>query len=279
MDIRAALEQLDVVRPGSADLDDPDLADAAAALSDEEVRRHFEQRQGFDRAVGEAMRDVPVPDDLRGRILDALASADDANAERPAASPAVQPERVSRRRLLWQSAAGVAAVLAAAGVWWWVAGQGGERITLAELQSSAPYESGEVAALPVFAGAFDPQWPQGGWLVERRIDFALPARGFSVPVSVGGEDGADLAAVFEFRFRDPRNPRGEPARGVLLVLPASSVADPPSARSYSGGVYNPVRGRPHVVGRAWRENDLVYVCLVPLRDDEALARALQVPSA
>jgi hypothetical protein len=271
MDIRAALEKLDVVRPGSLDLDDPDLADAAAALSDEEIRRRFEQRQAFDRAVAEAMHDLPVPDDLRGRILGALAAAQPEPIQ-AAVRPVARPERISRRRLLWQAVAGAAAVLAAGGVSWWVAGPGGDQLTLAELQSQAPYESDEIAALPEFSGEFRPEWPQGGWLVERRIEFVEPARGFSI------HGGNHRVAVYEFHFRDPRSPRQEPARGVLLVLPAASLADPPTARSYSGGVYNPVGSRPHVASRAWREDGLVYVCLVPLRDDEALTRALQVPS-
>lgn len=274
MDIRAALEKLDVVRPGSPDLDDPDLADAAAALSDEEVRRHFAQRQAFDRAVTAAMRDVPVPDDLRGRIFDSLAAAQPGTVRPGTVRPAREPERISRRRLLWQAAAGSAAVLAAGGVLWWAVGQDGDQFTLAELQSKAPYESDEIAALPKFTGEFRPEWPQGGWLVERRIDFEQPAREFSVHEAGSAGD----VAVFEFHFRDPRSPHRPPARGVLLVLPAASLADPPTARSYSGGVYNPVGTRPHVASRAWREDGLVYICLVPLRDDEALRRALRVPS-
>jgi hypothetical protein len=276
MDIRAALEKLDVVRPGSLDLDDPDLADAAAALGDEDIRRRFEQRQAFDRAVTEAMHDLPVPDDLRGRILDALAAAQPAPSQpaRPAARPAVHPERISRRRLLWQAAAGTAAVLSVGGVFWWVAGPESDRFPLAELQLKAPYGSDEIAALPVFSGEFQPEWPQGGWLVERRIEFEQPARGFSLSSHGGGQD----VAVYEFHFRDPRSPRQEPARGVLLVMPATSLTDPPTARSYSGGVYNPVSNRPRVASRAWREDGLVYVCRVPLGDVEALIRALQVPS-
>ena len=70
MDCSEILDILDCVRPDSADLDHPDLADARAHLESCHVcQLEFESRQEFDRAVSAVARDVEVPQGLQESLV------------------------------------------------------------------------------------------------------------------------------------------------------------------------------------------------------------------
>ena len=117
------LEAIEVCRPGSDDLSDPELAFVAARMAaDPALRAIYDRLQRLDAKVSDAFRDVPLPDGLAGRILDRLAVAapDRATPDEdvplvqappPSASAKPQP-RISRRWLL----AGAGSLAAAAAV-------------------------------------------------------------------------------------------------------------------------------------------------------------------
>jgi len=63
------LEAIDACRPGSADLEQPELRGLAGMLAgDVELRAALERAKRLDQRIGELLRDVPVPMDLRERI-------------------------------------------------------------------------------------------------------------------------------------------------------------------------------------------------------------------
>ena len=79
MNARTALERLDAVRPGSDDLSETEMAGLEEALAeDAELRTEFDRRREWDRGIAEALRDVPVPEGLKGRLLTRLAASDGA---------------------------------------------------------------------------------------------------------------------------------------------------------------------------------------------------------
>ncbi len=71
------LEAMEVCRPGSDDVADPDLAYLAACLAtNPELDEAYERLQRLDAAVAKAFGEVPVPEGLAERILDRLKQAD-----------------------------------------------------------------------------------------------------------------------------------------------------------------------------------------------------------
>jgi len=122
------LEAMEACRPASDDCADPALASLAAKMeSDPALRDLYTRLQRVDSVVGDAFRDVPVPDGLAERIMQRLASArggpvasaveaaaEPAATEEPAAATAGRRERVSRRWLL--AGAGVVSTVLAASV-------------------------------------------------------------------------------------------------------------------------------------------------------------------
>jgi hypothetical protein len=90
-------EQIDACRPGSRDLSLPALAELSQALDDDSgLATEFARSQSFDKAIGAALADVPVPPGMIDRLL--AATADAALAETPLA--AAVPE-VSVRPVRW----------------------------------------------------------------------------------------------------------------------------------------------------------------------------------
>jgi hypothetical protein len=66
-------QAIDACRPGSDDLQRPEMAALAAAIRcDPDVRRRYDCSQQFDASVREAFRDVPVPAGLADRLLAAV---------------------------------------------------------------------------------------------------------------------------------------------------------------------------------------------------------------
>jgi hypothetical protein len=107
MNSQDAKRLLGMLRPGEADRTDPHFAEALRqAESDPELRQWLAEQKQFDSAFARALKDVPVPVDLRSAIL----------AQRP------QPKVIAPAFWLlrnWRMpAAAAAAVMIAASVAW-----------------------------------------------------------------------------------------------------------------------------------------------------------------
>jgi len=123
MDRKHILEAIDACRPGSDDLA-AELAAVGRRIEDDQgFRRRRELVEKWDRAIGDALADVPLPAGIEQRLLDRVhASASSATDQTAAehATTGIDPtdtpsaagtSRSSRRRWLW---GGVAATLVAA---------------------------------------------------------------------------------------------------------------------------------------------------------------------
>lgn len=110
-------EQIDACRPGSDDLALPALAELAGAVeTDRSIAEEFARSERFDRAVGAALHDVPVPAGLLERLEVKLAAADAAESMGAAAESmgevALPPARPRFSRRLILTAAGLATAAA-----------------------------------------------------------------------------------------------------------------------------------------------------------------------
>ncbi len=205
-----------------------------------------------------------MPGDLKQRLVAAL-------EENPVRVPESSPGEKSPVRRRWMLSALVvlaSSLLAAVGIWLFYEPEP-RLLTVQELENSAPYTEAEFARLQAFSGPFEPRLPEGLWVMDRRFHFSS-AKGFAP-----NPEGADRVAVYEFHFRDPRQPRAGVLRGVLLVLPKSGLEAAPESQSFFDGTYTTTQAQPRVAIRAWTERDRVYVCLVPMADFDALSRALE----
>ncbi len=125
------LEAIDACRPGSDDLLDAELASLADAMAvDPELRAVYDKLEQTDLALAEAFYDVRVPEGLADRILDRLASADEAPAslEEPSTtqdetvdlpSPPAGRARFWRRKRILVTVVGATAASLLAALWVW----------------------------------------------------------------------------------------------------------------------------------------------------------------
>lgn len=277
MDCRTALELLEVARPDSEDLDDREFASAAAHL--EECSRcacRFRNIQAFDRKVGRVLREVAVPSGPQQKLLKEL-QAGSFLAEQ--SSRLVRPSTHStgnrRRRTSAQSVfrrhhirfvvSAVVCFLAGFAAWWSYHSYEPKRLTLEELRSRLHTTDYALNSLSEFDGNFEAAVPTNGWR-SGGVFFSGPVRGFQ-----RNRAGKHLTALYEFRFGG----RGRsPQRGILMVVPLSSVEDPPEASYFNPNfaLYDPV------LNVSWQSNGFVYVCLIPggvPHALELLMRALQ----
>lgn len=124
---RVPREQLDACRPGSADLDLPELAALRKSLArDAEVAREFDQIVQFDRRIVAALSEVPVPPDLAKRLLARLQSDAGVSQEDAVVSPSpssrvtARGRQIDRRALVkWLAAAAVVPLAGWLGWRWW----------------------------------------------------------------------------------------------------------------------------------------------------------------
>ncbi|HUG92083.1 MAG TPA: hypothetical protein VML55_14685 [Planctomycetaceae bacterium] len=295
MDCRTAREILDVLRPGSNDRAEPDVADAVAHLDEcDECTLAFRWVQSFDRRIGRAMRDVPVPAGLKERLQDVLGierhgTLDDAAGGRSAAEalavPAAEdglsrngsmpaartlpPTRRPSRRRWWTPITAMAAVFVLLGVVWFLNRDRGPQITLAQVYEKLPFD---LSTAEPFDGSFDPQLPPG-WAGNRLFIDRSP-KGSDL-----GLGGQHVVAVYGFRFRGRD---GTVIEGLLAVAPAGVIdAGRPLARSFAGAESDYPMGRtPRVrqlAGRAWSTGDFACVCLVPAERVDELVGWLELP--
>ncbi|MGC1273045.1 MAG: hypothetical protein WBC44_05015 [Planctomycetaceae bacterium] len=249
MDRRTTLERLDAVRPGSDDLALPDLKGAGEELArDASLAVDFERRQNWDRRIAVAMHDVPVPDDLRERLLSRLA-----NAER---SVPATPRRIIGRRRLIAVVAGLAASVVAGGVFW-ASTASATPVTVAEIRAASAELLAQRDEFVPFQGDFAPELPSGN--LRQRLRFHEPAV----------ELLEHRVAAWQFRANGRR-----PLNGVLAVVPIDTLATLPAARSLADREYV-IDGN----AVAWREGDFVYVCYVDGGIDELLRRLGSSPIA
>lgn len=229
MDRRTILERLDVVRAGSQDLDLPEMEEVSLALArDSSLNEELQQRGALDRMLAAAMHDVPVPPELKSRILTRLAKPEQAVTP----SPSTRPR--SRRHWIAVAASFAACILLVVGLWATRPTES-EPLTVTQLQSSAAVLLQTADNTPAFDGNFDPQLPSNAWLRLRMS---------KQPIGLLLDDGKHRAAAWTFTFGN--------SRGVLVAVPVSEVASPPASDlEYRGG--NAI---------AWTANGFVYVCQV-----------------
>ena len=276
MDCRTALELLEVARPDSEDLDDRELASAAAHL--EECSRcacRFLNFQTFDRKVGRVLRDVAVPPGPKEKLLKELQAGSflaeqSSRLERPSThSTGNRRRRTSAqsffRRHHIRFVVSAVVCLMAGFVAWWGFRSDPNTLTFEQLRSFLDSWNFVLDDLQEFDGNFEATRPTGGWR-SGGVSFSGPVRGFQ-----RNRAGKHLTALYEFRFGG----RGTaPQRGILMVVPLSSVEDPPEASYFNRNfaLYDPV------LNVSWQSNGFVYVCLIPggvPHTLELLMRALQ----
>lgn len=238
MECRTARELLDSARPDSADREDAELQAAFAHVDEcEACAEVVEFRRAFDRRVGQIVRDVAVPKDLRVRLEQAIVP--------PVAGPAPQtvvnaPQRQMRRA--WMLAASAALLLVAASWSFYRASSAPAPLAAKDVlhwwQTELARPGFNVADLPEFDGSFEVTVVDGRW---RSLSSDEP-RGADID-----RDGTADAAVFPF------------SGGFIVVLAPNRVSDPPTAGSAKSAteVYAPV---PHV---AWTYNGSMHICFLP----------------
>jgi hypothetical protein len=111
------IEAFEAYRPGHDDPSDPALTPLIERLAaDSQLAQKHQRLQRLDAALGEAVRDVPVPEGLAQRLLDRLDAAAKAS-QPPGESVKMLPSRrmTTRRRWLVATTAGAVAASLAVG--------------------------------------------------------------------------------------------------------------------------------------------------------------------
>jgi len=274
MDCQIAMEMLAVARPDSDDLEGQDLRSAVQHLDTcPQCRATFQQARLFDHQIGKAMRDVPVPADLKHGLLETLqvertaaslanastrdSTADVAQSRTGFSDDKSLPRRWRRRPI--QVVVAISVCLMVGLATWLFLGPSGPKMLLEDLRHNAPLE---IDQLSEFRGDFDPIRPRNGWRAGG-ITFGDIRKGLYQNAS-----GKHLMALYRFRFR--RGPRSS-VDGVLAVVPAEFVVDPPTHPFFDAGdiAYTSAGA----ITIAWTEGDLVYVCLLP--SGQGAVRALE----
>ncbi|HEX4147054.1 MAG TPA: hypothetical protein VHY91_26385 [Pirellulales bacterium] len=260
-------EEIDACRPGSHDLDEPEMSPLAEALAhDPALRAHYDATQRLDARLVDAFAAVAVPADLAARLLAGLQrsaesqpAVTDARVAAPVSTAPAVPapattlalphaaarRPLSRRRVLTALAA---SVLAATGVW-------------TVLRSTSTPAAGELSteAAQWFADLNDHWQP----IAEAPANLPLPSavvgksRGWQAVTKTVARRGVVYSLA-----------KGAKSRAVLFVLSAKRPGLPSTVplepQSTTGGL---------TIG-AWQSQGLVYV-LVVQGDERAYRRFLQ----
>ena len=269
MDCQTALEHLDCVRPDSADLDLPEMADARAHLeSCESCQEAFAGMQSFDRAVIDVVQDVVVPERLRGLLLDPPVKVAGNDSEDSMADRGNSGAADSRRRKMQLAVSAVCALMLGVTAWLWQS----QPVMLSEaellqnlpldLSATGPFDAGFEIALPAT------------WSGNSRLRIGREFRGVDLD-----DDAGHDAAVTIFSYAPSRN---APINGILAAIPKSRVQPLPSAVSFgqADSRYIQKDGR-RPVAAVWQERDTVYVCMVlgSAADLEQIQRSLRTSAA
>jgi hypothetical protein len=251
-------DEIDACRPGSRDLDEPEMAQLAEALAhDPHLRSRYDAVQRLDARLVEAFAAVPVPAGLAARLIAGLqpsaglqptSVAPESVAQPPAQVIALAPAAVRhplpRRRLL---AALAASILLATGLW-------------TVFHSPATPAAGELTteAAQWFERLTDDWQP----IAQAPANLPLPAaivghpRGWQALAKTPAGRGVVYSLA-----------QGAKSRAVLFVLsarrPGLPGAPPLAPQSATGGL----------TISAWQSQGLVYVLVVE-GDERAYRRFL-----
>jgi len=294
MDCESALAQLELLPIDSAAALDPALdpermAEAVshvAGCRQKSCQQAFANQQKWDHAIAETLCHVTVPLDLNGRIKDTLLAnldtgelahcvtdlEEDFSSASAAPATSSVPHPVSRRS--WLRIGTTVAACCLLGLGWWGLPQlfSHPTLPLSDVQQQISDQLAVFADLPAFQGSAEPEWPSS-WRARqnirayyesaKQITVKSPQHNASVPVAL---------VSFQVRIR----PRGIP--GVLAVLPANQIADPPKATSLQNAklIY-----QNDYISVAWTEGACVYICYVDRQrnDMQRLQQALELPPA
>lgn len=259
-DLLAAME---ACRPSHDDAADPLLAPLAAAMAgDPQLDDRYQRQQRLDVALGGALQDVPLPDGLAGRLLQALATAREPKlaAVTAPAPPAARLSGGFRRRRAVRGWGFAAAGVAAAAL---------------------------IFALMVLeVGRHDSCTPQ--FVLEQAVNlFAAAAPGPAWPVAQKSPPATfPLSSV----LRESSDVRWRPLHGFLdRAGVAYELTAPGGGRATLYVVHRSVLGAPnqppampaHQTGSwsaaIWQQDGLLYV-LVVQGDSRAYGELLDLPS-
>lgn len=260
-------EQLDAVRPDSDDLRDPDLHEAARAVTaSDQWQQTLARQEAFDRHVTTAMHAVEVPDGLQSRLMAALADAerqqrDESDGDTPYPVDTSQ-KPPPRRRTILRVGALAAGLLLAVATGWLLFPREGVQLTLEEIRQKMPTLADgatiDTSKLAAFDKSFEVELPDPAWV--RNTGMVSELKG----LDWNGDDRHD-GAIYEFRV-------GRRIRGYLLVLPATRITNPPDSTRMSATNI----GYQPVPNTAWVNptTKLAYICYVDQGDLQTLQRLL-----
>jgi hypothetical protein len=260
MNCHTVLELLECVPPISGDISDPDFELAVAHLQKcEKCDKVFNQRQQLDRRVANAMLDVPIPVNLKERLLLSLendsvvahvesidsCSSVVVNSEEETTEVGNVTVKRSSRRWLAVSTATALMVCLAFGVWqFWT-------------PDSPQLTAQDLRAVPILKSK--------GWANSVGKPLPLPAGwsqrltpfGSQKSVPIGSLKGV-AAVVQPFTFRGQGSPTV-----FLLIVPAGHVKDSSIKKMFSAAVTRYVGIGPQRLALAtWSSRGYVYVCFV-----------------
>lgn len=241
MNCREALAQLELSSLAREAGSTPDSPSARRHLAEcPACRQAYHDLQKFDREMARTMTDVAVPQGLTDRLLAAVDSVPSSAGINDKAAAAVPGRgRAVRRPFLWGAAGLVVAILAVFSVWIVQ-----PRPMLTE-KSVGEFARLDINALP--AAREQSVLPQG-WSSLRGVRFGESSRmavinGVEVPVQ---------AFVLQVD-------RKLAATGILTRIQPAQWQSAPDATSFDSAT---VQYAPFGAWVAWREGDVVFVCIV-----------------
>jgi len=267
MNCLTARQTLELYRPAESDESQRDAAvrhlDDCPACQDV-VRR----QERLDLSIGRMCRDVPVPVDLKARLLACL-EAGPVTAGEPAAAGGARetkpaPESAVRSANRWTRRRVLATVLATAGVVaaglsvWFVVHQARGNVRVDEVVQLVLADGNDLQELPVFTS------------FSREVPLVLPAtmdtrRLVTPPRQPTGQD----AAVYPFSV----SVAGRKLKGCLIVIPRQSVRDGlPVATSFPSFPGQAVYKHGYCT-TSWAEGAFVYVCCLSGGEEQLLLLA------
>jgi len=253
-------QTLDLARPG-----DP-IGDEAASAALAEARRHLEgcrscqvvvrRNEQLDRRIGNVCRDVPVPDDLKNRLLASLAEAGLTVPSTAGTGETVQSAPsaplVPRRRWIGKLIAAAICLAVSGGGIWFSTHRPLPKLNLDQWIELAISESLTADGLPVLTAHADGTLPQ------------LPATMKTRYLTEHPRQLADgRGAVYFFQFPALRGKRT--VEGRLLVIPVRWMTPPPSANAF---LSSPAVYLGPFCASIWVEGEFCYVCLVKGGENE-----------
>jgi len=262
---RSTRQTLDLARPGEA------IGDDAATATLAEARRHLEgcrscqvavrRNEQLDLRIGEVCRDVPVPEDLKARLLASIArtSAIDSSTVGTSGTDPVTPTMplVPRRRWIGKLVAAAICLAVAGGGFWLGTHRPLPKLSLDQWMELALGENLTADGLPALTTHADGTVPQLPATMRTRYLTELPRQ---------LADGR--GAVYFFQFPALRGKRT--VEGRLLVIPIRWVDSPPAATAF---LSRPAVYLGPFCASFWVEGEFCYVCLV--RGGENDLQALQ----